>query len=169
MKSTRRILSLLALVLAFGVLFSMTVLPAFADAADGDDNTNSSDTDKSETEGDTGSEGGSDDNGTDSGDGDKAEDTEGDDTKEDTSKDDTTKDDSSKDETKDDSSDDKTDDEKEETAFQKWWNKYNQMIGYIVAGVVFVACSFGVYLWIKSALNSDKNKGKKPARSRNKQ
>lgn len=45
---------------------------------------------------------------------------------------------------------------KEPTAFEKWWDSYNQIVGYVIAGVVFVAGVIGVILWIPK--NTDKKK-----------
>lgn len=52
---------------------------------------------------------------------------------------------------------------KEKTAFQKWWDAYNQIIGWILSGIVAVALAFVVYLWIpkddkKAAKNTKKSK-----------
>ncbi len=51
--------------------------------------------------------------------------------------------------------------ESSKSAFQIWWDSYNQIIGYCVAGVIFVAMVIVIYLWIpkdndKKAKNSKK-------------
>lgn len=43
------------------------------------------------------------------------------------------------------------------SAFQQWWESYNSIIGYCVAGVIFVAMVIVIYLWIPK----DKDKKKK--------
>lgn len=42
------------------------------------------------------------------------------------------------------------------SAFQQWWDSYNSIIGYCVAGVIFVAMVIVIYLWIPK--NKDKKK-----------
>ena len=38
--------------------------------------------------------------------------------------------------------------EKEKSAFRKWWDSYNQIIGYIVAGLILIAIVITIALWI---------------------
>ncbi len=47
--------------------------------------------------------------------------------------------------------------ESSKSAFQQWWESYNSIIGYCVAGVIFVAMVIVIYLWIPK----DKDKKKK--------
>ena len=49
------------------------------------------------------------------------------------------------------------------TAFQKWWDSYNHIIGYCVAGVIFVAMVVVVYLWIPKENDKKKKIAKKKA------
>ncbi len=166
MNTKRRFFSLITLILVLSVMFSMTVLPAFADEGK-DTNTGStendtpgSDTTDDDNNGNTengGSDtntGNSDNGGSDS---DKDED-KADEDKDDEDKDDEDKDDEDKD---DEGKDDEGKNNKEDSAFKKWWDKSNQVIGYIVAGILFVAGCFGVFFWIRSALKSDKKKRRK--------
>ena len=46
----------------------------------------------------------------------------------------------------------------EKTGFAKWWDSYNQIVGYVVAGVIFVAIVVFIYFWIPR----DKEKKKAP-------
>ncbi len=50
----------------------------------------------------------------------------------------------------------------EMSAFEKWWDSYNQIVGYCVAGVIFVAMVIVIYLWIPK----DKDKKKKPSKKK---
>lgn len=47
--------------------------------------------------------------------------------------------------------------EASKSAFQQWWESYNSIIGYCVAGVIFVAMVIVIYLWIPK----DKDKKRK--------
>ncbi len=49
------------------------------------------------------------------------------------------------------------DDAAEKTGFAKFWDSYNQLIGYIVAGVIFVVMVLVIIWWIPK----DKAKKKK--------
>ena len=55
-------------------------------------------------------------------------------------------------ETTDDSSSSTTEEEKEPT----WWDNYNQIIGWIVAAIIFVAIVLVSIWWIKSGFNPSK-------------
>ncbi len=51
--------------------------------------------------------------------------------------------------------------ETSKSAFQIWWDSYNQIIGYCVAGAIFIAMVIVIYLWIprdkdKKAKNTKK-------------
>lgn len=48
----------------------------------------------------------------------------------------------------------------EKTGFAKWWDSYNQIIGYCVAGVLFVAIVVFIYFWIPKK-DADKKSAKK--------
>ena len=50
--------------------------------------------------------------------------------------------------------------ETSKSAFQIWWDSYNQIIGYCVAGLIFVAMVVVIYLWIPKE-NDKKVKGSK--------
>lgn len=50
--------------------------------------------------------------------------------------------------------------EKEKSAFRKWWDSYNQIIGYIVAGIIFIAIVVTIILWIPKDDKKVKNKKK---------
>ena len=52
--------------------------------------------------------------------------------------------------------------ESSKSAFQTWWDSYNSIIGYCVAGVIFVAMVVVIYLWIPK----DSEKKKKNASKR---
>jgi heme/copper-type cytochrome/quinol oxidase subunit 3 len=52
--------------------------------------------------------------------------------------------------------DENTTTQESKSAFEKWWDSYNQIIGYCVAGVIFVAMVIVVYLWVPK--NNDKKK-----------
>ena len=47
------------------------------------------------------------------------------------------------------------------TPLQVWWDSYNQIIGYCVAGVIFVAMVVVIYLWIPKETDKKKNAKKK--------
>ena len=49
------------------------------------------------------------------------------------------------------------------TAFETWWDSYNQIIGYCVAGVIFVAMVIVIYLWIPKENDKKKKNAKKNA------
>ena len=51
--------------------------------------------------------------------------------------------------------------EKEKSAFQKWWDSYNQIIGYIVAGLILAAIVVTIILWIPKDEKKVKNKNKR--------
>ncbi len=53
----------------------------------------------------------------------------------------------------------------EKTGFAKWWDSYNQIVGYCVAGVLFVAIVVFIYLWIPKK-NADKKGAKKNTKSK---
>ena len=48
----------------------------------------------------------------------------------------------------------------EKTGFAKWWSSYNQIVGYCVAGVLFVAIVVFIYFWIPKK-DADKKSAKK--------
>lgn len=48
----------------------------------------------------------------------------------------------------------------EKTGFAKWWDSYNQIVGYCVAGVLFVAIVVFIYFWIPKK-DADKKSAKK--------
>ena len=49
------------------------------------------------------------------------------------------------------------------TPFQTFWDSYNQIIGYCVAGVIFVAMVIVIYLWIPKENDKKKKNAKKKA------
>ena len=49
------------------------------------------------------------------------------------------------------------------TPLQTWWDSYNQIIGYCVAGVIFVAMVIVIYLWIPKENDNKKKNAKKKA------
>ena len=49
------------------------------------------------------------------------------------------------------------------TPFQTFWDSYNQIIGYCVAGVIFVAMVLVIYLWIPKENDKKKKNAKKKA------
>ncbi len=48
--------------------------------------------------------------------------------------------------------------EEETSAFKKWWDSYNQIIGYIVAGLILVAIIITIALWIPKDEKKTKTK-----------
>ena len=50
--------------------------------------------------------------------------------------------------------------ETSKNAFQTWWDSYNHIIGYCVAGVIFVAMVVVIYLWIPKDTDKKKKKEK---------
>lgn len=55
--------------------------------------------------------------------------------------------------------DDATKTEASKSPLQTWWDSYNHIIAYCVAGVIFVAMVIVIYLWIPK--DNDKKKKKK--------
>ena len=53
--------------------------------------------------------------------------------------------------------------EKEKTAFEKWWDAYNQIIGICVAVILGIGIVVVIYLWIPK---DSKKKGKKVKQNR---
>ena len=49
---------------------------------------------------------------------------------------------------------------KEPSAFEKWWDSYNEVIGYIVAGLIFVGAGLGIFFWIPKGNDKKKKKRK---------
>ena len=129
---------ILAVILICSVLFLMTGVPALAAEGDqtetdtGTENEETGETDTGETENDdpdAGDTGANDDN------------TENDDT--------TTEDDNTDSGEADDGHNHGSEEETEEkSAFEKWWDSYNQIIGYCVAFVILIAIIVTIILWI---------------------
>jgi len=53
--------------------------------------------------------------------------------------------------------------ESSKSAFQTWWDSNNSIIGYCVAGVIFVAMVIVIYLWIPKDNDKKAKKNKKKA------
>ncbi len=53
--------------------------------------------------------------------------------------------------------------ESSKSAFQIWWDSYNSIIGYCVAGVIFVAMVIVIYLWIPKENDKKAKKNNKKA------
>lgn len=53
--------------------------------------------------------------------------------------------------------------ESSKSAFQIWWDSYNSIIGYCVAGVIFVAMVIVIYLWIPKDNDKKAKKNNKKA------
>lgn len=53
--------------------------------------------------------------------------------------------------------------ESSKSAFQTWWDSYNSIIGYCVAGVIFVAMVIVIYLWIPKDNDKKAKKNNKKA------